>query len=182
MPSDQRSRLMSRIRGRGNRTTELRLVKLLRAAKISGWRRHLPLPGRPDFCFPAARMAVFVDGCFWHGCPRCKWVPKSNQGYWRPKLEMNRQRDLSANRELRRLGWKVIRIWEHSLKHNLATVLSRMQALLTPPAAAPAAARRPKAALPPPLPAGRPRRRASAAGERRSPARRLPARGSGNRR
>jgi DNA mismatch endonuclease Vsr len=68
---EARSNLMSRIRSRGNHTTELRLAELMRAAGVRGWRRHLPLPGSPDFAFPRVRLCVFVHGCFWHGCPRC---------------------------------------------------------------------------------------------------------------
>ncbi len=66
-----RSELMSRIRARGNKKTELALVTLLRTNRITGWRRHQPLLGRPDFIFRKRRLAVFVDGCFWHGFSRC---------------------------------------------------------------------------------------------------------------
>src|ERR1700738_175696 len=62
----KRSEIMSRVRGRANRATEGAFAKVLREYRITGWRRHLPLPGRPDFAFPAQRIAVFVDGCFWH--------------------------------------------------------------------------------------------------------------------
>jgi len=66
-----RSSVMSRVRGRGNKVTELKLLALLRQNKITGWRRHLRLPGKPDFAFPKKKVSVFVDGCFWHGCPKC---------------------------------------------------------------------------------------------------------------
>jgi DNA mismatch endonuclease (patch repair protein) len=72
----KRSEVMSRIRGKGNEKTEVRLAKLMRKAGIRGWRRHLPIPGRPDFSFRQQKVAVFVDGCFWHGCPRCFRLPK----------------------------------------------------------------------------------------------------------
>jgi len=141
---------MSRIRGRGNRDTELALAKLLRKCGITGWRRQQKLriegkkrragPAVPaniqiDFVFPKQRVAVFVDGCFWHGCPKhsnpVKWVKKSSMPggvsrrdaetrrtgklFWREKMAANIARDRFVNRELRKRGWKVVRIWEHEL-------------------------------------------------------------------
>ncbi len=111
----KRSEVMGRIRGRGNRTTEVRLAAIFRAHGITGWRRQYPLPGRPDFAFPARRLAVFVDGCFWNGCPRHGTSPKGNARFWREKIARNRERDREVNRELRRRGWRVLRIWEHEL-------------------------------------------------------------------
>ena len=67
-----RSRMMAAVRSRGNRSTEVRLAKLLRKHRLSGWRRQYPIPGTPDFCWPKSRVALFVDGCFWHGCPRSR--------------------------------------------------------------------------------------------------------------
>jgi DNA mismatch endonuclease (patch repair protein) len=107
---------MSRIRGKGNERTEVRLAKFMRAKGIRGWRRHLPIPGRPDFSFRRQKVAVFVDGCFWHGCPRCFRLPRQNRAFWRAKIEGNRKRDRSVNGRLRRLGWKVVRIKECQLK------------------------------------------------------------------
>lgn len=112
----KRSEVMSRIRGTGNRTTELRLAALFRALGITGWRRHQTLPGRPDFVFRKLRLAVFVDGCFWHGCPAHGTRPRANARFWRTKLERNRTRDREVGRELRRRGWRVVRIWEHELR------------------------------------------------------------------
>jgi DNA mismatch endonuclease (patch repair protein) len=112
----KRSGVMSRIRGRGNEKTELRLAKFMRAKGIRGWRRHLPIPGRPDFSFRRQKVAVFVDGCFWHGCPRCFRLPRQNRAFWKAKIEGNRKRDRSVNGRLRRLGWKVVRIKECQLK------------------------------------------------------------------
>jgi DNA mismatch endonuclease, patch repair protein len=114
----ERSRTMQAVRGKGNRSTELRLRDLLRAARLSGWRRHLPLPGRPDFAWRAERVAVFVDGCFWHGCPVCSRAPPAtNEAFWRHKIEANQRRDRRITRQLRKDEWSVIRVWEHSLKH-----------------------------------------------------------------
>jgi DNA mismatch endonuclease (patch repair protein) len=116
----KRSEVMSRIRGRGNRGTELALAALLRRHNLTGWRRHLPLPGRPDFAFSRARLAVFVDGCFWHCCPRCGNFPANNRAFWRAKLMANVTRDRRVTRELRRAGWTVLRIWEHALADGSA--------------------------------------------------------------
>ena len=116
--SAQRSMLMARIRSFGNKQTELRLIALLRKHRITGWRRHQSFPGRPDFTFRAEKVAVFVDGCFWHGCPRHGRSPQSNQNYWLPKLEQTKQRDRRHTRKLRTLGWRVIRLWEHDLKNE----------------------------------------------------------------
>jgi len=109
---------MSRIRGKGNQETEVRLATMMRMTGIKGWRRHLPIPGRPDFSFRKHKVAVFVDGCFWHGCPVCFRLPKQNRAFWKAKIEGNRKRDRSVNGRLRRLGWKVIRIKECQLKHS----------------------------------------------------------------
>ena len=92
------------------------MAALLRRSRLKGWRRHSPLPGRPDFAWPRFRVALFVDGCFWHGCPRCYQTPKSNVDYWRTKVAGNRRRDRSVSRRLRERGWVVLRVWECRLK------------------------------------------------------------------
>lgn len=112
---EKRSLVMSAIRSRGNQSTEARLAQLLRLNRITGWRRNLALPGRPDFAFRKERVAVFVDGCFWHGCPKHFKRPKSSRKFWDEKIAKNKARDTKVNRELRKLGWKVLRIWEHAL-------------------------------------------------------------------
>lgn len=113
---EQRSRTMRAIRSQGNRSTELRLAGILRRAGLSGWRRHLPLAGTPDFAWPAQKVALFVDGCFWHGCPVCqRSSPTANATYWRAKIERNKRRDRRVARTLRAQGWAVIRVWEHAL-------------------------------------------------------------------
>jgi len=116
----ERSEIMSRVRSRGNRATELRLIALMREHCITGWRRGAPLPGKPDFIFRTAKVAVFVDGRFWHGCPRHGRVPSSRVTYWQPKLARNAQRDRVDCRELRASGWMVLRIWECALASSRA--------------------------------------------------------------
>ena len=120
-----RSELMSRIRSRGNKDTELALIKLFRRHKITGWRRNQKVFGKPDFIFRQVRLAVFVDGCFWHGCPRHGTQPKGNRAFWKKKFARNIARDRLVNRALRRAGWRVLRIWEHELARKRERQLLR---------------------------------------------------------
>ena len=120
----ERSKRMSLVKSKGNRSTEISLVAQFRAAKIKGWRRNYRILGSPDFVFPQAKLAVFVDGCFWHGCPKHGRVPKTNVSYWKPKIEGNIARDRRVSRQLRAAGWSVLRIWEHDV--NKETVLPRI--------------------------------------------------------
>lgn len=127
----KRSKVMSLIRGTGNKGTEHALLILLRNARLTGWRRHLPLPGRPDFAFLKHKVAIFVDGCFWHGCPKCYTRPKTNRAFWDKKREDNMARDRRVSRELRTRGWKVIRIWEHALKKSPQACIARVRRALS---------------------------------------------------
>ncbi|MGH7967824.1 MAG: very short patch repair endonuclease [Limisphaerales bacterium] len=129
----KRSQVMAAVRSRGNKDTELKLVAILRAAHITGWRRHLPLPGRPDFAFPHQRLAIFVDGCFWHGCRRHCRMPKSRTHFWVPKISRNKRRDLKVRRLLRAKGWRVFRVWEHSLRNPGRIALNIQTALASKP-------------------------------------------------
>ena len=108
---------MSRIRGSGNRDTELRLIALFREHGITGWRRNARVFGKPDFVFPKVRVAVFVDGCYWHGCPRHATMPKT-------KRARNKARDREVSRALKKAGWHVVRVWECALnrKRRAATM------------------------------------------------------------
>jgi len=135
----KRSEVMSRIRSRGNAATELALARLLRANKISGWRRQLVLrfqvsgfkfQVRPDFVFRQVRLAMFVDGCFWHGCPKHGTQPRGNAAFWKKKFATNRARDRRVNRTLRSAHWRVLRIWECALKKNPQTCLRRIEQAL----------------------------------------------------
>lgn len=124
----KRSEVMSRIRGRGNKETELALMKLFRRHHVTGWRRNQNIVGKPDFVFRRARLALFVDGCFWHGCPRHCNTPASNQAFWKEKLAANKARDRRVNRVLRSDGWRVVRIWEHDLAKRGEVCVLRIQA------------------------------------------------------
>lgn len=128
----KRSAVMARIRGRGNKDTELALIRLFRSNHITGWRRHKPIFGKPDFVFPSVRLAVFVDGCFWHGCPSHSTMPKNNAEFWQKKLAGNKARDLIVNKTLRAKGWRILRIWEHELSRKYeARLLRRIHGLLS---------------------------------------------------
>lgn len=104
-----RSKIMAAVRSRGG-TAEHRMEVLLRANKLSGFRKQWPVAGRPDFAWPSTRVALFIDGCFWHGCP-CKRPPKSNADFWKAKVLSNRRRDARVARKLRKEGWTVLRVW-----------------------------------------------------------------------
>ena len=126
MTRAQRSTLMAKVRGRGNATTEGALAAILLAQGWSGWRRQQAVRGRdgqvesfrvrPDFIFRVRRLVIFVDGCFWHGCPRHGTKPKGNAAFWRAKFRRNQERDRRDTRNLRRAGWNVVRLWEHELR------------------------------------------------------------------
>jgi DNA mismatch endonuclease (patch repair protein) len=124
----KRSQVMSRIRGRGNKDTELALMKLLRRHRVTGWRRNQNVFGKPDFIFRQVRLALFVDGCFWHGCPRHCTTPASNRAFWKKKLAANKARDRHVSHTLRKTGWRVIRIWEHDLTRRSEACIRRIQA------------------------------------------------------
>lgn len=120
--SPERSRTMAAIKGKHARSTERKLRMALMRAGIRGWELHPHgLPGNPDVYFATTGVVVFVDGCFWHGCPKCGHVPHTNSEFWHAKFNRNRERDLMNTRALKRLGMNVIRIWEHSLKNPLST-------------------------------------------------------------
>jgi DNA mismatch endonuclease (patch repair protein) len=121
---EQRSALMALVRSKGNASTEQRLIGLLRENRLGGWRRGLRIPGSPDFVWQRERVALFVDGCFWHGCPRHASMPADNRPYWELKLSRNKARDRAVTRALRAAGWRVIRVWECGLrtKRQAATI------------------------------------------------------------
>jgi DNA mismatch endonuclease (patch repair protein) len=123
----QRSRIMSSIRGKSNKSTEGILRMALVRAGMKGWQLHANLPGRPDFYFPSSRTAIFVDGCFWHGCARCGHVPKTNRPFWAAKIARNRQRDRRNRRILVHEQISVLRFWEHDLRQSLARCVRIVQ-------------------------------------------------------
>lgn len=109
---EKRSQVMARIKSGGNKTTERELAAIFCGQHMAGWRRNQKLLGKPDFVFSKRRVCVFVDGCFWHGCPKCYRAPTSNVGYWASKVERNRERDRDVSKTLRSKGWRILRVWE----------------------------------------------------------------------
>ena len=119
---EKRSNIMSRVRSKGNKSTELRVIKLFEDRGITGWRRHYKVKGHPDFVFLKERVAVFVDGCFWHG-HECRNIhPKDNEEYWNKKRQRNIQHDLEITEYFQKRGWTVVRIWECELKKKNETI------------------------------------------------------------
>src|SRR5690348_12476354 len=113
-----RSRVMASVHSRGNRSTEVVLRMALTRARLRGWTLHAQdLVGVPDFWFRSARLAIFVDGCFWHGCGQCLRLPRDNRAYWAAKIARNRSRANEVGRVLRAQRVRVIRVWEHNLQH-----------------------------------------------------------------
>ena len=112
----ERSRIMASVKSRNTKSTELRFISILKDKNITGWCRNYPLVGKPDFVFPRLKIAVFIDGCFWHGCPSHCRMPSSNMNYWNNKIEKNKSRDKKIKKALKMKQWQVIRIWEHEIK------------------------------------------------------------------
>jgi len=125
-PPEKRSNIMRKIRS-SDTQLELAFRSMLWAAGMR-YRVTSRLPGKPDLVFPAARVSVFVDSCFFHACPKHCRFPKSNQNYWTAKLSRNRERDRLVAAEHRKLGWKIIRVWEHSIKTRPEACISRIKA------------------------------------------------------
>ena len=120
---------MSRIRWHSNRPTELKIKTIFKKYGKNGWHRYQRVFGRPDFVFRSEGVALFVDGCFWHGCRKHQHVPSSNRRFWKNKLEQNVVRDKRVNRLLRKKGWKVIRVWEHAFNKE-ETLVKRIRRAL----------------------------------------------------
>ncbi|MCL2254962.1 MAG: very short patch repair endonuclease [Lachnospiraceae bacterium] len=125
-----RSAVMSKVRSKGNKSTELRLIEIFAEREIKGWRRNYPVKGHPDFVFPMKRIAVFVDGCFWHGHDCRNTRPKQNEDFWSAKREKNKVRDSATTEMFERRGWKVLRVWECELKKkNLPMLFAKLNEL-----------------------------------------------------
>ncbi len=122
-----RSRMMTAVRSKGNRTTEKRLRALLVQAGLKGWKvQPSGIAGNPDFAFIQEKVAVFVDGAFWHGAPGFDRFPKSRVLFWREKIERNRRRDITVNKRLRVQGWSVLRFWDYELVSSRLTVMDKI--------------------------------------------------------
>lgn len=129
--SAKRTKHMRSIRSKGNRSTEWRLRAYLIQAKIRGWTVHpKDIPGTPEFVFPAEKIAVFTDGCFWHGCQKCEKSPRTNASYWAKKIQLNIERDRKDEAALRALNFRLIRLWEHEISEDPYGCVRRIVALL----------------------------------------------------
>jgi len=121
----KRSEIMSKIRSSG--------TKAEIALRCCLWRKGLrfrvksKLLGTPDVVFPSKKLAIFVDGCFWHKCPKHFRCPKSKIDYWKPKIERNALRDKKISKALRKDGWKVLRFWEHDVNKKLAICVGKIR-------------------------------------------------------
>jgi len=120
----QRAYCMSRIRGRDT-LPETRFRRALWALGVR-YRIKNRLPGRPDLVIHRARIVVFIDGCFWHHCPKHFVMPRTHRNFWRQKIGANRERDRKINKKLRRNGRRVVRIWEHDIEKNLISSCARI--------------------------------------------------------
>jgi len=125
---EQRSFCMSRIKGRDTKP-ELAIRKALWSLGYR-YRVDTKLPGKPDMVFPGKRLAVFIDGCFWHRCPRHYQAPATNPEFWENKINRNVERDRVVDRELASLGWKVKRVWEHEVREDPLRVIENIILLL----------------------------------------------------
>lgn len=113
---DERSQIMSKVRSKGNKSTELKLIEIFKEYGITGWRRNYKVIGHPDFVFPEKKIAVFVDGCFWHGHDCRNTRPAQNKEYWEKKRQRNMSHDKEITERFEKRQWTVIRIWECELK------------------------------------------------------------------
>lgn len=126
----KRSEIMSRVRSKNNKSTELKLIQIFKENNIDGWKRNYPVKGHPDFVFLDKKIAVFVDGCFWHGHDCRNTRPSDNADYWMKKRERNMKHDKEITELFERRGWKVIRIWECELnKKNYKYLMEKLNFL-----------------------------------------------------
>jgi len=131
-PKDETvSRVMSANKAKGS-GPEVFLRKALYKENLTGYRLHYKrAPGRPDICFVSKKLAIFVHGCYWHRCPQCNYpIPKTNPAFWNEKFRKNKDRDKRKVRELRLLGWRVLTIWECSLKKRPESVIKQVKKTL----------------------------------------------------
>ncbi|MEO0128601.1 MAG: very short patch repair endonuclease [candidate division WOR-3 bacterium] len=125
LTKEQRSFNMSQIKGK-NTKPEVLLRRLLYSKGIRGYRIHYKLSGKPDVVFTKKKIAIFIDGCFWHKCPVCFITPETRTEFWMKKIEDNVKRDKTVNKKLEKEGWTVLRFWEHEIKKSPGSVVSKI--------------------------------------------------------
>ena len=123
---EQRKKNMSAIKGK-NTKPEMKIRKMLWAEGVRGYRVHYDLPGKPDIVFPKKKIAIFIDGCYWHKCPECFIVPKTNTEFWMNKINGNVERDQKITKELEDLGWTILRFWEHEVRKDAEKVVNELK-------------------------------------------------------
>ncbi len=129
---DSTSRVMRANKDRDTKP-ELLLRRALWKSGLRGYRLHWKkVPGRPDIAYPGKKIAIFVNGCFWHRCPHCNpHFPKSNQEFWTKKFQANQERDNRKKEELKKLGWFPIEMWECQIKNNVSMLLFKLKNIIT---------------------------------------------------
>jgi DNA mismatch endonuclease (patch repair protein) len=125
LTQEQRKLNMSRIRGK-NTGPEIKLRKMLWSQGIRGYRIHYNLPGKPDIVFTKKKIAIFIDGCFWHKCPACFQEPETRKEFWMKKIQSNVDRDKKVNEQLKADGWTILRFWEHDVRKNPDTIVKKI--------------------------------------------------------
>ena len=121
--TSKRSQIMKKVKSKNNKSTELKLIEIFKENHITGWKRNYPVKGHPDFVFLDKRVAVFVDGCFWHGHDCRNTRPSDNAEYWSKKRERNIRHDKDITSLFEQRGWTVLRIWECELKKKNFDIL-----------------------------------------------------------
>lgn len=130
---EDRSGIMRKVKSSGNKSTEIKLIQFFKSHHITGWRRNYKVKGHPDFVFLDRHIAIFVDGCFWHGHDCRNTRPADNTEYWEKKRRRNIEHDRTVTAMFEQRGWTVIRIWECELKKKNADLLDeKLRVLLTP--------------------------------------------------
>lgn len=127
----KRSQIMQKVKSRGNKSTEIKLISVFKENNITGWKRNYSVKGHPDFVFLKEKIAVFVDGCFWHGHDCRNTTPADNKDYWQKKRERNISHDKEVTTNFEKRGWTVIRIWECELKKkNIDVLMKKLEPLM----------------------------------------------------
>lgn len=124
---------MTAIKSKNNKSTEIRFKMLLVRNHLKGWStNYREIVGKPDFFFKQENVAIFIDGCFWHGCPQCGHIPKTRSDFWKAKITRNKERDMKVTLENEQNGVKVLRFWEHELKNkvNRAMIIHQVKIIL----------------------------------------------------
>jgi len=129
LTKEQRAYNMSKIRGK-NTGPEVKLRKMLWSEGVRGYRIHYKLPGKPDIVFTNKKIAIFIDGCFWHKCTVCFQEPETRKEFWMKKIQSNIDRDKNVDEQLTNKGWVVIRFWEHEVRKNPDNVVKKIKEIL----------------------------------------------------